>query len=137
MIAITTPDGLTHTLENEAAIASIDSINTRAALQAAYDAGHWKPYTPPEPEPPPPEPNWEDFRLTLMVSTAFRDWAAELPADWREDLKACAILCNAGALQSTYTRLASIYTPEPDAADEWQQIATDAHIPVKFQWPPA
>lgn len=135
MIAITTTDGLTHYLESAEAIADIDSPNTRAALDAAYDAGNWQPYTPSGPEPEPLEPNWQDFRLELMVNAAFRDWAATLPADWREDLKSCAILCNVEALQTTYTYLASIYPPGQAAADEWQQIATENHIPVVFEWP--
>jgi hypothetical protein len=138
MLKITLPSGAFHLIEGIEKLEDYSSSeNTRAALQAAYDAGNWEPYTPPEPEPEPQEPNWQDFRLSLMVSTSFRDWAADLPADWREDLKACAILCNAEALQTTYTMLARIYTPEPAAAREWQQIAIDAHIPVVFEWPPA
>lgn len=133
MIAVTTTDGLVHTLDSVESIAAIDSPNTRAALQAAYDAGDWEPYTPPELAPAPPEPNWQSFRLKLMISPSFRAWAATLPADWREDLKSCAILCNTDALQTTYTYLASIYPPEPEAATEWQQIATENHIPVTFR----
>lgn len=138
MIAITTGDGIRHVLESESAIADYSpSPATVAALQAAYDAGNWEPYTPPEPEPETPEPNWQDFRLSLMVNEAFRLWAADLPADWREDLKSCALVCNAEALQSTYFLLASLDPPEPEAAAEWQQIATANHIPVTFEWPPA
>ncbi|MBW4486122.1 MAG: hypothetical protein KME14_26665 [Tildeniella torsiva UHER 1998/13D] len=133
MIAITTADGLTHCLDSAAAIATYSgSPATVAALQAAYDAGQWQPYTPPEPEPEPPGPDWQNFRLALMVNSAFRAWAATLPADWREDLKSCAILCNVEALQSTYTYLASLYPPGPAASAEWQAIADATHIPVMF-----
>lgn len=132
MIAVTTPDGLTHYLDSTEAIATIESPNTRAAIQAAYDRGDWQPYTPPEPEPEPLSPNWQEFRLALMVNTTFRDWAATLPADWREDLKACAILSNDEALQGTYNHLATYYPPPPAAAAEWNQIAIDNHISVTF-----
>jgi hypothetical protein len=136
MITITTPDGINHWVSSEGGEPDFEgyssSPNTRAALQAAYDAGQWEPYTPPEPEPPPPTPNWQDFRLALMVHTGFRDWAATLPADWREDLKACAILANEEALQGTYNHLVNFYPPPPEAAAEWQQIAAANHISVVF-----
>lgn len=82
--------------------------------------------------PTPPNPSWSDFRLALMVNSTFRAWAATLPADWREDLKTCAILCNVEALQTTYNHLASIYPPDQAAAAEWQQIADANHIPTTF-----
>lgn len=132
MIAITTPDKLVHYLEDAAAIALVPSPNTRAALQAAYDEGHWEHYTPPEPEPEPPPPNWTEFRLALMVNPAFRAWGQTLPDDWREDLKGCAILANSEALQGTYNHLVTYSPPAPEAAAEWQAIADANHIPVTF-----
>ncbi|MEA5449707.1 hypothetical protein VB780_14075 [Leptolyngbya sp. CCNP1308] len=133
MIGISTPDDLTHYLADEAAIAAYStSPATVAELQAAYDAGHWEEFFPPEPEPEPAPPNWSDFRLTLMVDTGFRDWAATLPADWREDLKLAAIATNATALQGIYDHLATYYPPAPAAAAEWQAIATENHISVVF-----
>lgn len=141
MILLTTPDNLTHgpialNPDDSPDLASYSSSpNTQAALQAAYAAGNWEHYTPPEPEPEQPEPNWSEFRLELMVSPSFRTWALTIPADWREDLKMAALAANLEALQSVYSHLASLYPPEPAAADAWQQIANDAHIPVVFQWP--
>jgi hypothetical protein len=133
MIAITTGDEIRHVLESEAAIATYSSSPaTVAALQAAYDAGQWEIYTPPEPEPEPPGPNWSEFRITLMVNAAFRTWGQTLPDDWREDLKLTAMATNATALQGIYDHLVTYYPPPPDAAAEWQQIATENHIPVVF-----
>ncbi|MEA5447328.1 hypothetical protein VB780_02025 [Leptolyngbya sp. CCNP1308] len=130
MIKITLPSGSFHLVESIESYTS--SENTRAALQAAYDAGDWEDFTPPEPEPEPAPPNWSDFRLTLMVDTGFRDWAATLPADWREDLKLAAIATNATALQGIYDHLATYYPPAPAAAAEWQAIAAANNIPVVF-----
>lgn len=61
MITLTTADGLTHYLNSEASIALVESPNTRAALQAAYDAGDWEPYEPPQAEPELLPPDWEGF----------------------------------------------------------------------------
>lgn len=133
MIAITTPDQITHFVESAEAIATYSSsAATVAALQTAYDAGHWETFSLPEPEAAPLPPDWTTFRLLLVQSTTFRAWSEALPDTWREDLKSCAILANVAALQSTYTHLASIYPPEPSAAAEWQAIATANHIPVTF-----
>lgn len=132
MIAIKTPDELVHYLEDEAAIAAIESPNTRAVLQAAYDAGHWEPYAPPSPEPEPTEPDWQSFRLALLQSASFREWSERLPDTWREDLKLAAIAANADALQSIYNLLAQQHTPEYEAALEWQEIADQLFIPVTF-----
>ena len=72
MIIITTIDGLKHVLATlpdgtpDYAAYTI-SINTRAALQTAYDAGDWATYTPPEPEPEPPAPNWDGFNAAILA----------------------------------------------------------------------
>lgn len=133
MIAITTPDNITHLVASAEAIATYSSsAATVAALQSAYDAGHWEPYTPPEPEPAPPEPNWQNFRLALLQSATFRDWSERLPATWREDLKLAAIAANAEAVQGTYDHCKTLALPGHTAATGWQQIATENHIPVTF-----
>lgn len=101
-------------------------------LQAAYDAGMWAAYTLPDQEFEGGEPNWQVFRLELMVNPSFRDWAATLPADWREDLKGAAILGNAEALQATYTHVSMLHPVPAAAAAAWQQIADATHIPINF-----
>ena len=68
MIAVTTLDGINHVLQSVEAIADITSPNTRAAIQAAKDAGDWETYTPPEPEPEPPESDWDGFNAAIMIS---------------------------------------------------------------------
>lgn len=133
MIAITTPDGLTHYLESAEAIALAPSPNTSAALQAAYDAGDWETYEPPQAEPEPEPPDWIAFRLALLQSESFRTWSEGLPATWREDLKMSALVANAEALQSVYDYCETISEPAPAAAAEWQQIAQENGIPVMFQ----
>lgn len=133
MIAITTPDGLTHHLDSPQAIAAYSSSPaTVAVLQTAYDAGQWQPYTPPPPQPEAPSPDWQNFRLALLQSATFRDWSERLPATWREDLKLAAIAANDEALQSIYDLLAQQYPPDDEAAAEWQAIADVSSIPITF-----
>ncbi|MFQ4139630.1 hypothetical protein PGN35_025300 [Nodosilinea sp. PGN35] len=132
MITITTADAIIHTLESPEAIADIPSPNTRAALQAAYDAGHWELYEPPQAEPEPLPPDWPAFRLALLQSASFRLWSEALPATWREDLKLAAIAANAEALQSIYTHCTTLHSPGHTAATEWQQVADHHRIPITF-----
>lgn len=132
MMKITLPSGAAHLIESTIEDYS-SSQNTRAALHEAYNRGDWKPYTPPPPPPPPPEPpNWSAFRLTLFDTKSFRQWAALVPADWREDLKICAVLANAEALQNTYNQISGLFKPSPTSAAEWQRLATQHRIPVTF-----
>ena len=136
MIAITTPDSIAHHLPTlPDGTPDFDSyttsIATQNALATAYDAGHWQPYSLPEPELETPEPNWQGFRLALLQSATFRDWSEELPATWREDLKLAAIAANPEALQATYDHCVSLTQPGPVAA-EWRDIAAQHHIPVVF-----
>lgn len=133
MIAITTSDNITHLVASEAAIASYSSsAATVAALQAAYDSGHCKPYTPPAPQPAPLEPDWKTFRLALLKSKSFRLWSELLPNSWREDLKMAAMVGNAEALQDIYNYCKSISLPVPASTAEWQALADKSNIPVKF-----
>lgn len=132
MIAVTTPDNIRHLLESQAAIALITSPNTRAALQAACDAGHWETYTPPVPLPEPLPPDWRTFRLALLKSKSFRLWSELLPGSWREDLKAAATLGNAEALQDIYDYCKTISLPILTSTSEWQQLADKSNIPVTF-----
>lgn len=133
MIAITTSDNITHLVASEAAIASYSSsAATVAALQAAYDSGHCKPYTPPAPQPAPLEPDWKTFRLALLKSKSFRLWSELLPNSWREDLKMAAMVGNAEALQDIYNYCKTLSPPLPAAVAEWQKLATQNHIPVTF-----
>lgn len=135
MIAINTADGLIHYLEDAASIAAILSPNTRAALQAAYDAGNWGHYTLPEllPTPIAPlPPDWKTFRLALLKSKSFRLWSELLPGTWREDLKMAAMVGNAEALQDIYNYCKSISLPGLASTSEWQKLADTSHIPVKF-----
>ncbi|PSR12330.1 hypothetical protein C8255_26755 [filamentous cyanobacterium CCP3] len=108
------------------------SFNTRAALQAAYDAGNWEPYEPPQAELGQMPPDWSAFRMALLQSESFRTWSEVLPATWREDLKMAALAANAEALQTVYDICESISEPSPEAAAEWQQIAQENAIPVMF-----
>jgi len=132
MIAVTTPDNITHFLDSPEAIALIPSANTRAALQAAYDAGNWESYTPPEPPTEPEPPNWPAFRMALLQDASFRTWSEGLPDTWREDLKMSAIAANPEALQGVYDYCESISEPSSEAAAAWQQIAQQNGIPVMF-----
>jgi hypothetical protein len=106
------------------------SLNTQAALQAAYDAGHWEPYTPPEPEPLPPEPDWSAFRLALMRSPSFRAWSEQIPDTWREDLKLSAIAANLEALQGCYDVIKGDYPPTVEAVEEWADLAQQNAIAI-------
>lgn len=131
MISITTGDGLTHYLDSAEAIALTPSPNTRAALQAAYDAGNWEDYIPPEQAPEIP-PDWQGFRLALLQSQTFRAWSEALPATWREDLKLAAIAANPEAVQATYDYCKTLNLPGHTAATEWQALAAAHSIPVTF-----
>lgn len=137
MMAITLESGSTHLVDTLPSgepdlLTYTSSENTRAALQAAYDAGQWETYTPPEPELEDLPSDWSAFRLALLQSETFRDWSERLPATWREDLKMAALAANGEALQSIYDLLAPQHTPEYEAAMEWQQIANENHIPITF-----
>ncbi|MGG6241863.1 hypothetical protein ACQ4N7_24835 [Nodosilinea sp. AN01ver1] len=109
-----------------------NSQATQDALQAAYDAGDWEPYEPPQAEPELLPPDWPAFRLALLQSESFRTWSETLPATWREDLKMAALVANAEALQATYDHCKTLNLPGHVAASGWQQIATEHRIPVKF-----
>lgn len=109
-----------------------NSLATQVALQSAYEADDWEEYTPPESQPPPPEPDWKTFRLALLKSKSFRLWSELLPNTWREDLKGAAIIGNSEALQDIYDYCKSLSPPLPDVVAEWQNLATQSHIPVTF-----
>lgn len=137
VIKITLSSGVEHYLQQQTA-GSPDfesyssSIATQDALQAAFDRGDWEPYEPPQVEPEPIPPNWPAFRMALLKSATFRSWSKSLEDTWREDLKLAAIARNAEALQETYNHCVTLTLPGPVAVEEWQQIATENHIPVTF-----
>ena len=132
ILQITTLDGIIHTLESFESIADITSINTRAALQTAYDAGNYETYTPPEPEPEPPETDPKGFKIAFMADPLFLEWQEALPATRREDLKMAAIMDNWPLVQALYTQLAAAVPLPTGAAAQWQALA-DAHtIPLEF-----
>ena len=83
----------------------------------------------------PPSPDWQAFRLSLLQSQSFRDWSEQLPDTWREDLKLSAIAANPEALQGLYNHCATLNIPGYTSTSEWQQIADENHIPVKFDAP--
>ena len=135
MIKITLPSGATHiltTLEDGTPdyAAYSTSVNTRAALQASYDAGDWQPYTPPEPGPEPPDS--KAFKIALMAHPLFLQWQANLPAIAREDLKLSAIADNWPLVQSQYNTLKLAVPPPTDAIAQWQTIADERLIPLTF-----
>ncbi|HSP31474.1 MAG TPA: hypothetical protein VLO13_05615 [Halomonas sp.] len=132
MILITTPDGLTHKVESAEEIAGISSPNTRAALQAAYDAGDWQPYEPPTPEPAPVETDAKGFKMALMGDPLFLQWQLDLPPIQREDMKLAAIADNWPLAQQIYSQLKAAIAQPPDGPAQWQALA-DAHgIPLEF-----
>jgi hypothetical protein len=135
MIEITLPSGATHILDTfpdgtPDYDAYSASINTRAVLKTAKDAGDWEPYTPPEPGPEPPDS--KAFKIALMAHPLFLQWQANLPAIAREDLKFSAMVENWPLVQSQYNTLKLAVPPPTDAIAQWQTIADERLIPLTF-----
>ena len=136
-IKVTLPSGTHHFLEtlgdgtpDYSAYSS--SINTRNALQAAYDSGDWEPYTAPEPEPAPPEPNPALFRAALAQTESWLQWAETLPSVGYTNLTIAAANSNWAEAQLIYDRLIDNSLPPTGAATEWQALADANGIPITF-----
>lgn len=133
MITITLPSGFVHgPLDINDLATYSSSAATQSALQAAYDAGHWQPYTPPEPEPLPPEPNPALFRAALAQTESWLGWAETLPSVGYTNLTIAAANNNWAEAQLIYDRLSDNVPPPTGAAADWQALADANGIPITF-----
>jgi hypothetical protein len=114
------------------------SLNTQAALQAAYDAGHWEPYTPPEPEPRPIEPDWDGFNLAILTNAEFN--AAYNTAMAAAPLVAAALPAaltqvatgSTSMLSVAFNALCQVALVDSTLRDDWADIAEFHNLPTDF-----
>lgn len=136
-VKIVLPTGFEHILEtledgtpNYEVYSS--SVNTQNSLKAAYDAGEWEPYDPPQPETGEVEYGPKGFKVALMSDPLFLQWQQDLPPIQREDMKMAAMMDNWPVAQAIYSRLKGVIAQPPGAAAQWQALAEAHNIPLQF-----
>ena len=144
MIVIRTQgDGIEHLLSTLANgdpdyFAYSSSEATRIALAAAYAAGDYQPYTPPESIALPPEPNWDGFTGAIMADTALNQlMGAVLPLAPAVALGLPAALTQVATngthgFAQVWNAFCQIGQASQASRDSWAAMAEANNLPIDF-----